>query len=74
MAIHKDTKGVVYAFLMGESTPRLQSLQDKVGTADPSWVLDRLDEIRPEQCNLDQATFNEVNRALRAELIEMMRS
>ncbi len=72
MAIHNDTKGAVYAFFMGESAPKFQSLQDRVGEADPAWVLDRLDEIRPEQCGLDQATFNEVNRALRAELIEMM--
>lgn len=73
MAIHRDTKGAVYAFFAGESAQRLNSLQERVGAADPAWVLDRLEKIRPENCTLDRATFNEVSSALRAELREMMK-
>jgi hypothetical protein len=73
VAIHRDTKGAVYAFFAGESAQKLDSLQERIGSADPIWVLDRLEEIQPENCDLDRATFNEVSSALRAELVEMMR-
>ena len=72
MAIHHDHSGAVYAFFAGESTPKLDSLQEKTQSADPEWILNRLEKIQPEDCGLDRATFNEVNRALRVELAEMM--
>ncbi len=72
MAIHHDTKGAVYAFSTGESIPKMRTLQSRLESADPDWVLSRLKEVGPSECGLDQATFNEVNRALRAELTEMM--